>query len=106
MVNNAFMGMNALLGVRNVLIIGNPFSENDPWGININVGSHSYAVKNTLGASGIPEGRHFATHIFHSGTESVSNGELTPSRGVGRMDHVSPKASDAGIQREGCIDLA
>jgi hypothetical protein len=43
-VNNAFMGIKALHGARNVSIIGNQFTKCDLWGININVGWHAHVA--------------------------------------------------------------
>ena len=43
-VNNAFMGMKAMHGSRNVLIIGNQFSKNDLWSIGLMPGAASHAA--------------------------------------------------------------
>ena len=42
-VNNAFMGMKAMHGSRNVLVIGNQFSKNDLWSIGMMPGASSHA---------------------------------------------------------------
>lgn len=41
-VNNAFMGMKAMHGSRNVLVIGNQFSKNDLWSIGMMPGASSH----------------------------------------------------------------
>jgi len=43
-VNNAFMGMKAMHGSRNVLVIGNQFSKNDLWSIGMMPGAASHAA--------------------------------------------------------------
>ena len=43
-VNNAFMGMKAMHGSRNVLIIGNQFIKNDLWSIGLMPGAASHAA--------------------------------------------------------------
>ncbi|MEW6360310.1 MAG: hypothetical protein AB1696_28510 [Planctomycetota bacterium] len=43
-VNNAFIGMKAMHGSRNVLIIGNQFSKNDLWSIGLMPGAASHAA--------------------------------------------------------------
>ena len=43
-VHNAFMGMKAMHGSRNVLILGNQFSKNDLWSIGLMPGSASHAA--------------------------------------------------------------
>lgn len=43
-VNNAFMGMKAMHGSRNVLVIGNQFSKNDLWSIGLMPGAASHAA--------------------------------------------------------------
>ncbi len=42
-VNNAFMGMKAMHGSRNVIVIGNQFSKNDLWSIGMMPGASSHA---------------------------------------------------------------
>jgi hypothetical protein len=42
-VHNAFMGMKAMHGSRNVLVIGNQFSKNDLWSIGMMPGASSHA---------------------------------------------------------------
>lgn len=42
-VNNAFMGMKAMHGSRNVIVIGNQFSKNDLWSIGMMPGAASHA---------------------------------------------------------------
>jgi hypothetical protein len=43
-VNNAFMGMKAMHGSRNILIIGNQFVKNDLWSIGLMPGAASHAA--------------------------------------------------------------
>ncbi len=43
-VNNAFMGMKAMHGSRNVLILGNQFIKNDLWSIGLMPGASSHAA--------------------------------------------------------------
>jgi hypothetical protein len=43
-VNNAFIGMKAVLGTRNVIITGNQFSKNDLWAIALTPGIMSHAA--------------------------------------------------------------
>jgi len=43
-INNAFMGMKAMHGSRNVLIIGNQFVKNDLWSIGLMPGAASHAA--------------------------------------------------------------
>jgi hypothetical protein len=50
-VNNAFMGMKAMHGSRNTLIIGNQFVKNDLWSIGLMPGAASCAVTNVDGGS-------------------------------------------------------
>jgi len=47
-VNNAFMGMKAMHGSRNVLVIGNQFSKNDLWSIGMMPGASSHAASPPL----------------------------------------------------------
>jgi hypothetical protein len=47
-VNNAFMGMKAMHGSRNVLVIGNQFSKNDLWSIGMMPGASSHAASPAL----------------------------------------------------------
>ena len=44
MIHNAFIGMKAMHGSRNVLIIGNQFSRNDLWAIGLMPGASSHAA--------------------------------------------------------------
>ena len=43
-INNAFMGMKAMHGSRNILVIGNQFSKNDLWSIGMMPGAASHAA--------------------------------------------------------------
>jgi hypothetical protein len=43
-INNAFIGMKAIHGSRNVIIIGNQFSRNDLWSIQLQPGTASHAA--------------------------------------------------------------
>jgi hypothetical protein len=52
-VNNAFIGMKAMHGSRNVLIIGNQFSKNDLWAIGLMPGTASHAA--SAASSGVSE---------------------------------------------------
>ncbi len=47
-VNNAFMGMKAMHGSRNVIVIGNQFSKNDLWSIGMMPGAASHAPSPAL----------------------------------------------------------
>ncbi len=47
-VNNAFMGMKAMHGSRNVLVIGNQFSKNDLWSIGMMPGASSHGASPAL----------------------------------------------------------
>jgi len=44
MISNSFMGMKAMHGSRNVLIVGNQFIKNDLWAIGLMPGAASYAA--------------------------------------------------------------
>jgi hypothetical protein len=48
-INNAFIGMKAMHGSRNVLIIGNQFSKNDLWAIGLMPGAASHAASPASG---------------------------------------------------------
>ncbi len=50
-IHNSFMGMKAMHGSRNVLIIGNQFSKNDLWSIGLMPGAASRVGVNTDGGS-------------------------------------------------------
>ena len=47
-VNNAFMGMKAMHGSRNVIVIGNQFSKNDLWSIGMMPGASSHGASPAL----------------------------------------------------------
>ena len=54
-VHDSFMGMKAMHGSRNVLILGNQFSKNDLWSIGLMPGAASHAAAaRTAGKSGEP----------------------------------------------------
>ena len=48
-VNNAFIGMKAMHGSRNVLIIGNQFIKNDLWSIGLMPGTNSHDASASIG---------------------------------------------------------
>lgn len=48
-INNAFLGMKAVHGARNVLIIGNQFTRNDLWAILLSPGTTSHAARPASG---------------------------------------------------------
>lgn len=43
-INNAFIGMKAIHGSRNVMIVGNQFSRNDLWSIQLQPGTASHSI--------------------------------------------------------------
>jgi hypothetical protein len=51
-VHNAFMGMKAMHGSRNVLVLGNQFSKNDLWSIGLMPGAASHAASADQKANG------------------------------------------------------
>lgn len=51
-INNAFIGMKAVHGSRNVMIIGNQFSKNDLWSINLSPGTASHIAGAPVELSG------------------------------------------------------
>lgn len=52
MINNAFIGMKAVHGSRNVILIGNQFTRNDLWSINLSPGTASHPAGKTVEMSG------------------------------------------------------
>ena len=53
-VRNSFMGMKAMHGSRNVLIVGNQFSQNDLWSIGLMPGAASHAAGPAANPGGKP----------------------------------------------------
>ncbi len=49
-INNAFMGMKAMHGSRNLVITGNQFSKNDLWSIGLMPGASAHAAAEATGA--------------------------------------------------------
>ncbi len=68
-VNNAFMGMKAMHGSRNIVVIGNQFSKNDLWSIGMMPGAASHAGSRkhsgmTAAASNVDGGSIIANNII------------------------------------------
>lgn len=91
-VNDALIGMKAMHGSRNVLIIGNQFSKNTLWGIGLMPGAASYAAK-TSGAN-VDGGSIIANNI-------ISDFGYGQTRWIwGDADNVYPLRFDVGQKPE------
>ena len=75
-VANAFIGMKAMHGSRNVLISGNQFTRNSLWAIGLMPGAAANA-ENFDGGSIIAINI-ISDNLFHPGSQGVANKDLPP----------------------------
>jgi len=79
-INDAFIGMKAVHGSRNVAILANQFSKNDLWAINVSPGSASHAAG---GGVELSHGRH-SSAVANIDGESIVAGNIISDFGYGR----------------------
>lgn len=103
-VNNAFIGMKAVHGSRNVIIVGNQFSRNDLWSIQLQPGTASHAAYGPAEASAPdpvdPEG--LTWPITRPGANidghSIVANNVVSDFGYGTAHWMWPPAGSAPIQ--------